>query len=61
MASLVQSIPCPSCCGVGRDGKSRECEACDGSGLISISIPAGVAVIDVFPSRESGGSTLMVQ
>jgi DnaJ-class molecular chaperone len=61
MANFVQTVSCPSCCGVGRDGKSRECEACDGSGMISIPIPSGIAIVDVFPARATSASTRVVQ
>lgn len=61
MTNLLHSIPCPACFGVGCDGKSRECEACDGSGCIFIGMPAGVTVTDILPARESSRSKWQIQ
>ena len=36
MSELSEIIPCHSCGGVGREGKNRECDACDGTGVIAI-------------------------
>lgn len=54
MDNFERMIPCPCCCGVGCDGKSRECEACDGSGFIYINLPSGVAVVALIPGQRSG-------
>jgi DnaJ-class molecular chaperone len=48
-------IPCPSCYGVGREGKNRVCDACDGTGVITIEIgPARLTVVAVFYADQSG-------
>jgi DnaJ-class molecular chaperone len=54
MAELNEHIPCPSCSGVGREGKNRECDACDGTGVITIEVgPARLAVVAVFHADQS--------
>jgi len=35
MSELSEIIPCHSCGGVGREGKNRECDACDSTGVIT--------------------------
>jgi DnaJ-class molecular chaperone len=55
MAEQSAHIPCPSCSGVGREGKNRECDACDGTGLITIEMgPARLATVAIFYADQSG-------
>jgi DnaJ-class molecular chaperone len=61
MVEPSEHIPCPSCSGVGREGKNRVCDTCDGTGLIAIEMgPARLAVVAVFCADKAiGGSRLM--
>jgi DnaJ-class molecular chaperone len=40
MAELNKLVSCPLCCGVGRQAKNRECDACGGTGSIPTELPS---------------------
>jgi DnaJ-class molecular chaperone len=55
MPKIRESIPCPSCSGVGREGKNRECDDCEGTGVITLDLSsAGLAVVAVFYADQGG-------
>jgi hypothetical protein len=54
MRELSKIIPCPSCCGVGREGKNHVCDACDGIGLIPIEVALDGIIYVPYRSSDIG-------
>ena len=54
MGELSEIVPCPSCCGVGREGKNRVCDACDGIGQIAIEMALDGIIYVPYRSSDIG-------